>query len=193
MNFTILLHIIGSLKFNLTFELTSNHNQDFFIFDGLNSSAHLYRDNETIYLYLYNNNEFELYQTTILNKIQFSWVDFKVNGTAMKKVKSTKTTDMNDLEQFTFLSPLLDFQPYIVMDPSLSNINQTVKENEIMHSLKLKEINYGYIAGIILIFAIALELKIKIPLIITKFFGKEIEDEFEESDYESMTNIETAV
>ena len=191
MNFTILFHVIESLKFNLTFELSHNYAQDFFIFDGLNSSAHLYRTNKTVYLY--QNDEFELYQSTVLKKLQFSWIGFKVNGTSMKKVKSTGSIDMNDLEQFTFLSPLLDFKAHISIETCFSELKETVSELEFIQSIKLNEIKYGYIAGIILIFAIALELKMKIPLIYNKIFGKELENELEDSGYESMMNIETDV
>jgi hypothetical protein len=59
--------------------------------------------------------------------------------------------------------------------------------------LNLKNVNYGYIAAIILIITVALELKMKIPFIIERLFGKQIEPELEESDYEEMVYIETAV
>ena len=111
----------------------------------------------------------------------------------MKKVKSTGSIDMNDLEQFTFLSPLLDFKAHISIETCFSELNETVSELEFIQSIKLNEIKYGYIAGIILIFAIALELKMKIPLIYNKIFGKELENELEDSGYESMMNIETDV
>ena len=62
-----------------------------------------------------------------------------------------------------------------------------------MQSLNLKNVNYGYIAGIMLLIVMALELKIKIPLIIERLFGQQIENEFEESNYETMENLETRV
>ena len=62
-----------------------------------------------------------------------------------------------------------------------------------MQFLNFKNVNYGYIAGIMLLIAIAVELKIKIPLIITRLFGRQIEHELEESDYETMVNLETRV
>ena len=68
MNFTILFHIIGRLNFHVIFESNVYYTQDFFIFEGGNSSAHLYRDNKTVYLYLYHNRDFELYQSDILNE-----------------------------------------------------------------------------------------------------------------------------
>ena len=62
-----------------------------------------------------------------------------------------------------------------------------------MQSLNLKNVNYGYIAGIMLLIVMALELRIKIPLITERLFGQQIENEFEESNYETMENLETRV
>ena len=178
MNFTILFQLIGNLNFNLSFELSQSVTQDFFIFNGLNSSAHLYRVNKDIYLLLYQNDQFERYQSSVLSKLHFSWVDFSFNGTCMKKVKSTGDINMTDLNQFTFLSPVLDFQPHIST------------ELEPMQSIKLSDVNYGYIAGLMLIFALAIELKVKIPLIFNKLFRNNSESEVDNSDYVSMMNIE---
>ena len=85
--------------------------QDLFFFQGRNSSAYLYRNNNTVSLYLSNNRSFEIYQTDILNQLDFSWRGYKVNGTDMKRIKSSGSTDMSDLNEFTFLSPILDLQP----------------------------------------------------------------------------------
>ena len=60
-------------------------------------------------------------------------------------------------------------------------------------SLNLKNVNYGYIAGIILIFAFAIEMKMKIPLLIDRLFRKDTENEADDSDYESMVNVEIEV
>ena len=177
MDFTILFRLIGNLNFNLSFQLSENVTQDFFIFNGLNSSAHLHRVNKDVYLLLSQNNQFERYQASVLDELHFSWVDFMINGTCMKKVKSTGAINMTGLNQFTFISPVLDFQPHI------SN------ELEPMQSIKLSNVNYGYIATLMLVFAIAIELKAKIPLIF-KLFRNNSESGVDNSDYVSMTNIE---
>ena len=70
---------------------------------------------------------------------------------------------------------------------------ETIMEVEVMQSLNFKNVNYGYIAGVILIIVMALELKIKISLIIERLFGQQIENEFEESAYETIKNLETRV
>ena len=191
MNFTILFHIIGNLNFHVQFSLDSNYMQDFFIFQGGNSTAHLYRNNETVSLYLRDEKGFELYQTNILNKLEFSWRGFQINGTDMKLIKSTGNTSMDYLNEFTFISPIIDLQPGIMLEAS--NFNNNESESRFISPQNSKDVNYGYIAAIMLIFAIALELKMKIPLLINRLFGKEFDQTIEESDYVSMENMETNV
>ena len=191
MNFTILFHIIGNLNFHVQFSLDSNYMQDFFIFQGGNSTAHLYRNNETVSLYLRDEKGFELYQTNILNKLEFSWRGFQINGTDMKLIKSTGNTSMDYLNEFTFISPIIDLQPGIMLE--MSNFNNNESESRFISPQNSKDVNYGYIAAIMLIFAIALELKMKIPLLINRLFGKEFDQNFEESGYVSMENMETNV
>ena len=112
----------------------------------------------------------------------------------MKRIKSSGSTEnMNDLNEFTFLSPILDLQPDVLTEICILNSEKTMVRDMFVSSLNLKNVNYGYIAGIILIFAFALELKIKIPLLINRLFKKETENGVEESDYESMANVETEV
>ena len=166
--------------------------QDLFFFQGRNSSAYLYRNNNnTVTLYLGNNRSFEIYQTYISNQLDFSWIGYKVNGTDMKRIKSSGSTDMSDLNEFTFLSPISDLQPDDLTEICKLNSNEATPRDMSISSLDSNNVNYGYIAGIILIFAFALELKIKIPLLINRLFKKETENGVEESDYESMVNVET--
>ena len=58
---------------------------------------------------------------------------------------------------------------------------------------KRRSVNYGYIAGVILIIVMALELRMKIPIIVERLYGKRSEHELDESDYETMENLETRV
>ena len=191
MNFTILFHIIGTLNFHVQFSLHSDYTQDFFIFQGVNSYAYLYRNNGTVSLYMRDDKSFQLFQANISNELEFSWRGFKINGTEMKMIKSTGKTDMEDLNEFTFLSPVLDLQPDILMETCALNSNEISSESNSISSLNLKNVNYGYIAAIILMFAIALELKIKIPLLINRLIQKDNDPGFEESDYVSMEVMET--
>ena len=146
-----------------------------------------------MFLYMRDENGFQLYQEDILNKLEFSWGGFKINGTEMKMVKSTGGTNMDDLNEFTFISPVLDLQPDILMENCTLNTTETVNENKFISSVNPKNVNYGYIAAIILIFAIALELKMKIPVLFNRLIGTEVAQELEESEYVSMVNMETEV
>ena len=191
MNFTILFHIIGTLNFHVQFSLHSDYTQDFFIFQGVNSYSHLYRNNGTVSLYMRDDKSFQLFQANISKELEFSWRGFKINGTEMKMIKSTGKTDMEDLNEFTFLSPVLDLQPDILMETCALSSDEIISKGKFISSLNLKNVNYGYIAAIILMFAIALELKIKIPLLINRLMQKDNDRDFEESDYVSMEDIET--
>ena len=194
MNFTILFQFVGSLNFHVVFFLNSYSIQDMFFFEGGNSSAHLYRNNNTVSLYVRNNRSFEIYQTEILNQLNFSWRGYKVNGTDMKRIKSSGSTEnMNDLNEFTFLSPILDLQPDVLNEICNLNSEKPMVRGMSVSSLNLKNVNYGYIAGIILIFAFAIEMKMKIPLLIDRLFRKDTENEADDSDYESMVNMEIEV
>lgn len=83
-----------------------------------------------MFLYMRDENGFQLYQEDILNKLEFSWGGFKINGTEMKMVKSTGSTNMDDLNEFTFLSPVLDLQPDILMENCTLNTNETISESK---------------------------------------------------------------
>ena len=107
----------------------------------------------------------------------------------MKLIKSTGNTSMDYLNEFTFISPIIDLQPGIMLEAS--NFNNNESESRFISPQNSKDVNYGYIAAIILMFAIALELKIKIPLLINRLIQKDNDQGFEESDYVSMEVIET--
>ena len=111
----------------------------------------------------------------------------------MGRITPTGATDMEDLNEFTFLSPVEDLQADVLMNLCSPNVSERIMRGELMQSLNFKNVNYGYIAAIMLLIAIAVELKIKIPLIITRLFGRQIEHELGESDYEAMDNLETRV
>ena len=82
--------------------------QDFFMFEGVNSTAHLHRYNQTIYFQMNNGIKTMIYKTDIENMLEFSWIGFKVNGSEMVKVLSNCDISMI-FNTFTFLSPLENF------------------------------------------------------------------------------------
>ena len=79
------------------------------------------------------------------------------------------------------------------MEDCSVNVNETITESEVMQSLNFRNVNYGYIAGVILIIVMALELRMKLPLIIERLIGQLNEHELKESEYETMENLETGV
>ena len=77
----------------------------------------------------------ELYKTDIVDRIQFSWKGFKVNGSEMEKIKSTGEGEILTFDAFTFLSPIV----------KISKEEEEAKE-EYFHSFLSQKINYYYIA-----------------------------------------------
>ena len=61
MNFTLLFTVVENLSFVIDFKLSLDQKQDFLFFEGVNDSAHLFRQNSTILLNVNN----ELYKTDI--------------------------------------------------------------------------------------------------------------------------------
>ena len=149
MNFNFLFAIVGNLNFMITFLVNEREQQDFFMFEGVNATAHLHCYNQTIYLQLSNEFETSFYQTDIDNTMEFSWIGFKVNGTEMKKVKSDGDFSLM-FNIFTILYPLVNFS-------CLDNSN----EEKLLNYSNLTGINYGYIIGIVLIVAIVFDFKPK--------------------------------
>ena len=180
MNFNFLFGIVGNLYFIITFLLNEKDQQDFFMFEGVDSGAHLYRYNHTIYLQLNNHTTTMLYKTDIKDVLEFSWTGFKVNGTEMEKVGSNVTFPLT-FNAFTFLAPIVDFGC-----PNNSN------EERIAGFHKITNTNYGYIVGIVLIVAIVFDIKPKTWNFISKVFnrlGKCNKDD----TYETMNSLESPV
>lgn len=179
MNFTLLFAVVGNLNFIVKFLINADDKQDFFLFDGVKSSAYLYRNSQTVFLYLSKERNLEIYKADILNRLEFSWLGFKVNGTEMEKIKSTGEFDV-EFNAFTFISPILNTQSDISKEIPLANS----KEEKIFNFKNLENINYGYIVGIVLIVAIVFDSKAKVFQIIRRLFNK-----VEESEYESMEKM----
>ena len=133
--------VVGNLNFVIIFLISADEKQDFFLFEGVNTTAHLYRHNETIYLYMNDERKAAYYQTDVGSVLEFSWKGFKVNGTEMVKVKSDGEFPL-DFNTFTFISPILHSH--------CSEILQKVYFN----SPDLANVNYGYIVGIVTIVAL---------------------------------------
>ena len=81
MDFYVLFTLVSRLTFDIQFQILDDDVQDFLFFEGVNSSAHLRRENRTVFLYLRKVAEYDIYQIEIVDHLDFSWEGFKVNGT----------------------------------------------------------------------------------------------------------------
>ena len=162
MNFTLFFPVLTLLNFSIDFEINKNSKQAFLYFSSENCSAHLFRENNEVYFKTEFGNDSSLYQTTVIDKLRFSWKGFTVNNTEMLQINSTinfadrccidfKFTD------FTVLSPVLDFSHIFVPIES-----QPVFSN-------FKQVNYGYIVAIV--FCVGLLLNIK-PQVVREHFNR---------------------
>ena len=145
MDFNLLFTIIGNLSFVIDFEILPDTHQDFLFFEGNNASAHLYRRNNTVFLNVADSS-FEAYQVDIKDKLEFSWDGFKINGSEMKKVKTSGNVSKLNFDAFTLLSPILK------MDEP--------REEAIMETLLTSEkLNYYYILAIVFLSVLLVDSK----------------------------------
>ena len=159
MNFTLFFPILSLLNFSFDFEIKNSTKQAFLYFSSENCSAYLFRVNNEVYLETKFGNESSFYQTTIADKLHFSWKGFVVNDTEIQQINSTMNfTDRCCLDfkftEFSILSPILDFS-YILPN------SQSVFSN--------MSVNYGYIVAIV--FCVGLMFSIK-PKLLREHFSK---------------------
>jgi hypothetical protein len=143
MNFTFLFAAIAALTFKVQFSVDDNSRQDYFLFQGDDQSAHLHRQNQTLYLHLIQGNDVEVYEMSLQTagtNFYFSWLNYMVDEDPMMLVKRIGRIVSMDFYHFTFISPLYDASDDYNCD--------------IETYYNLKEINYWFIAGIVLIVAI---------------------------------------
>ena len=167
MNFTLLFAIVGDLSFVIDFNIIPGETQDFLFFEGINDSAHLYRQNNTVLLHVNT----EIYRANIENKLEFSWDKFRINGTEMEKIKSSGIDRVPEFDAFTFLSPALNHQEY--------------REEKIINSiLSTDKVNYYYIFVIVILSVLLVDSKPRTFRIIRDILLRQ-----KESDYEVMSKI----
>lgn len=167
MQFNLLFAVITNLTFTIDFKILPDAQQDYLYFAGQNTTAHLYRENNTVFLHLQSGSEYELYQTNIKNKLEFSWQKFKINGTEMTKVKSSRNESLElTFDTFTFLSPIIS-----TFDPQEEPIIKTILESE--------KINYYYILAIVLCVVLVFDVKPRVFKLLQDLITKT-------NDYEVM-------
>ena len=142
MNFHILFALVGNLTFVLEFPISQNQSQDLFIFNGVNDSAHFFKENKTFYLYLSQGTNISIYEmTSFAETVIFSWQKFLLNDKEMKLVQSVGSVRNQSFDSFTFLSPMTS-----VVD-NCTDIG----------SLEMKSTNYWYVIAIVFIGGFILE------------------------------------
>ena len=145
MDFNLLFAVLTSFSFILKFSVDSSEKQDFFLFNGVNTSAHLYRENTSIYLYLAKEHNISIYNASLFsNYIEFSWDDFVLNNVKMELMRAAGEVSNLNFNAFTFTSPIIDFACLDVECNIFEPLHQ------------LKNVNYGYIIAIMIFIAIIL-------------------------------------
>ena len=161
MNFTLLFPIVSLLNFSMDFEINNSTKQDFLYFTGANSSAHLFRVDNLVNLMIEFDGSSSNYTTKISDELRFSWNGFLVNDTEMTKMSSNNNfVDLCcvhfEFSEFTFLSPILNFNDILVPSDCQPIISS------------FKKVNYGYIVAIV--FCVGLLLNIK-PKTVAEHFN----------------------
>ena len=147
MNISLLLTTLSLLSFEIKFQFDDVDHQDFFIFDGFTTTAHLFRRNDSVILYLTNNASFEIYESIPSSPITFKWEDYMINGKKMELSRSQGLLIGHEYHDFVFMSPLSGFYVYDpVPEPILD--------------FKFEDINYGYFLLIVLGVGICLHPKL---------------------------------
>ena len=137
MNFHFLFSLLSVHSFVVEFPVHVGDKQDYFFFEGENQTAHLYRNNYTLGLYLSHGSNYSLYNAEInQNNFIFSWFEFSVDGVKMTLSDKVGSVDDLQFENFTFLSPITDV---------ISN------EGEAECVYQLNSVNYWYILLIVLL------------------------------------------
>lgn len=158
MNFSLLFALVSNLTFSLHYEINSNQTQDYFIFQSSNNTAHLSRRNNTLQLYLRQDGAYEIYNYSVTKNFEFSWDGYKVNNDKMLLIRTTGQVQVDavSFDSYAFLSPILRFYGLTLSDAD-------VDEPEPVFGCK--EVNYGYIAFILIGVFLGFELKQLPPVI----------------------------
>ena len=175
MNFSLFFALVSNLTFSLHYEIDCNQTQDYFIFQSSNSTAHLSRRNNTLQLYLRQDGAYEIYNYSVINNFEFSWDGYKVDNDKMALVRTNGQVDVVYFASYTFLSPILSFYGLTLLD--------VVDEPEPVFGCK--EVNYGYIAFILIGVFLGFELKQLPPVIyrelVNRFNFNPLDQELETS------------
>ena len=106
LNFVVAL--LSTLSFKAEFEINhSVQREDYFVFKSNQSSAHLFRINETVDLYLSSADEYQSYKGILAKhtSFEFEWEKhFRVNNKNMMLNKGSSSISNLQFDSFTFYS-----------------------------------------------------------------------------------------
>ena len=147
MNLQVVFHFISTLTFVFKFPVNLNSQQDYFYFEGVNQSAHLFRSQKIVNLYLNQGENFTVFRVAInQSTFTFSWIGFEIDGKPMNLTKSVGDISKLNYNNLLFMSPIID----------------EIEECSTICSAQIAQynnINYWYIVLIVLAIGIPLNLK----------------------------------
>lgn len=172
MNFHIIFRTIAELSFVVKYKISNEKYEDFFLFKGNQSKAHLYRESNVLNLYLCCKGGINHYKYENVSSIfTFSWSDFTINGSKMYAVNQSyeKVYDFTD---FKFISPVVELYDHYSFEPIVNSLSE------------IKSLNYGYFVLIMIIVIITLKSDFRAIANAMKVILNV------ENDYVSMHNIQ---
>ena len=166
MNISLIFTSLSLLSFEIKFQFDNVDHQDLFIFSGDNTSAHLFRSNDSVILYLRNSKSFEIYESTHLSPITFEWKDYMINGEQMVLSRSQGSIIKDNYQDFVFISPIFEFDE-----------NGSIAEPIL--NFKFEDLNYGYLLIIVFGVGIALHPNLigYVGPEISRLFSKSVQNE----------------
>ena len=170
MDLNFVFATVVALNFIVDFEVSQDDTQDYFIFSGNNSIAHLYRNTNKLNLYLKSDSSQQLWTYEVpSSEFTFGWDQKTVNNHPMHFHGNDSVLTHFDFDAYTFLSPI-------------SKMKQ-LKCPEFEPVFQCDETNYKLIILIVFAIGIALKFDLAAPILI-----KAVKTKYhvEESLYEEM-------
>ena len=154
MNLNFIYSAVVTLNFVVKFHVSLHETQNYFLLSGPNSTAHLYRENQTLWLDLSAGRE----HTMMYSQISGATFTFDWSGkTVDKQLMSNFSNIELWFDAYTFLSPILEMQHPPTPVESI---------------FQCGNINYKLMALLIFSIGLALKFDLLIPTLL-KLLGKE--------------------
>ena len=111
MDINFVFTTVVALNFVVKFEITPEHFQDYFLFSGTDSIAHLYRENATTYLFLKHDSSQQLFTfDNASTPLTFAWDRKTINNKPMNVHSNQSLLNHFNFDAYTFLSPIMEIQ-----------------------------------------------------------------------------------